>query len=105
MTGWQCLLNQPDAFNGFLGRADILLITGTHRKHQWVKNDIFSIQTILVNEQIMRAFGNFQLIFSRNSLSPFIDGTYDHSCTILMDKRSYIFKLLFAVLKVNGVNY
>ncbi|MNC48623.1 hypothetical protein D3C75_977530 [compost metagenome] len=51
-------LDQPDSVNRLLGGADILLIPGTYREYQRIKNQVLRGQSVFINQQFIRTFGN-----------------------------------------------
>ncbi|MNS76165.1 hypothetical protein D3C72_1097040 [compost metagenome] len=105
MASRQSFLDQTNPLNSLLGRADILLVPCSNREYKWIKYNIFRIQTILINKQIMRSNSYFQLVFSRNSLPTFIDRTDYNRSSILVNNGCDQLEFIFTIFKVNGVNY
>jgi hypothetical protein len=52
------LLDQPNAFHGFDGAADVVFVTGGAGEDQRIEDDIFRRKTVFCGEQFVGTLGN-----------------------------------------------
>jgi hypothetical protein len=101
------LLDLANAFDGFDGAADVILISGRAREHQRIENDVLGVDAKFSSEQFVGALGNLALAFSRECLRLqriFVDAADDHRRAVRPRQRAHTFELLFAVFQVDRVD-
>ena len=104
VTLGQRFLDQPDSFDGFSSGAHIVHIARTHRKHQWIENQVFRQQSELVHQEIVAAPGNGQFAFTCNCHAFFVNRAHHKSGAVFVDKRNHSANAFLTVLQIDRID-
>src|SRR5215469_8813728 len=103
----QSLLDQANAFHGFNGATDVVVIAGSAGKDQRVEDDILWSHIVVFRKQLVGALGDGQLAFARERLRlnrVFIDAPDDHGGAVFTRNRHGSLELFLAIFEVDGID-
>ncbi len=102
-TGQRCF-DRPDAFKRFYRAVPPNLLPGRECEGEWVENQVFRSQIVILNCQSVHSACNRQFSFCRFCHAFFIDRQAHYSRTILSGKPEHLSCFFFTRFKVGGVD-
>jgi hypothetical protein len=98
------LLDETDPFDGLNRRIDEFLIAGCKGKSQRVVDQVFGLESMVVNGNIVDSFGDFQFLLTGLCHPVFINCQHDHGCVVFFCQGKDLISLGAACFEMRRVD-
>ncbi len=103
----ESLLDEPNAFHGFHGTADIVFVAGGAGKDQGIEDDVLGSEAVFFGEQFVTALGNFAFALASEGLGlqlVFVDAAANDGGAEIVGEGDNLLEFFLAVFQVDGID-
>ncbi len=97
----EILFDQSNPFDGFNCGFGELLVTSGERESQCIIDEIFRLESVIIDCDVVDAFGDLEFFITRLGHAILVDGEHDHSRVMSLCQCKYLICFFAARFKMS----